>query len=61
METSFKALEILDMEILENELQQRMGRGLTCEESFYLSIATACSREGCELPEGLVEHRKLPS
>jgi len=61
METSIKALEVLEIEILENELKQRMGRGLTREESFYLSVATACSREGRELPDGLVEHRKRPS
>jgi hypothetical protein len=61
MKTSIKALEVLEMEILENELKQRMGRGLTREESFYLSIATACSREGCELPTGLLEHRNRNS
>ena len=61
MEMHIKALEILEMETLENELKQRMGRGLTREESFYLSIATACSRDGCEIPDGLVEHRQRPS
>ena len=60
MATVIKAPEVLDMEILENELQQRLGRALTRQESFYLIIATACSREGCELPAGLVEHQKRP-
>lgn len=58
MEKSIKALAALELEILENELRQRMGRGLTRQETFYLSIATACSREGCKFPQGLMEHEK---
>jgi len=33
METMIKALEVLEMEVLENELQQRMGGLLTRQES----------------------------
>lgn len=59
METSIKALAALEMETLENQLKQRMGRGLTRQETFYLSIATACSQEGCEFPQALIEHKRL--
>lgn len=58
METSIKAFVALDMEILENQLKQRMGRGLTRQETFYLSIATALQPRGCEFPQGLIEHEK---
>lgn len=58
MEASIKALAALEMEVFENQLKQRMGRGLTREETFYLSVATACSREGCEFPQGLIEYEK---
>jgi hypothetical protein len=61
MEISMDAPETLEIETLENELQQRMGRMLTRQEMFYLSIATACSQEGCELPESLVESHKRPA
>ena len=60
MEMSIRELELLETQVLENELRQRMGRVLTREESFYLGIATVCSREGCEIPEKLVR-RQRPS
>jgi len=61
METNVRSLALLDANILENELQQRMGRGLTLEERFYLTVASACSREGHAIPEGLLRHAKYPS
>ena len=61
METSIKALAVVEIETLANEIQQRMGRGLTRVESFYLTVATACSREGCEFPDGLLESQRRPA
>lgn len=61
METSIKALAVVEIETLANEIQQRMGRGMTRVESFYLIVATACTREGCEFPDGLIERQMRPS
>jgi len=61
MEMNVQSLALLDANILENELQQRMGRGLTREERFYLTVASACSRDGHPIPEGLLRQAKYPS
>jgi len=61
METKVRSLALLDANILETELQQRMGRELTRQERFYLTVASACSREGHVIPEGLLKQVKYPS
>jgi len=61
METNVRSLALLDADPLENELQQRMGRALTRQERFCLIVASACSREGHAIPEGLIKHAKYPS
>jgi len=61
METNIQTLSLLDADLLENQLQKRMGRELTRQERFYVTIASACSREGHPIPEGLLEQGKRPS
>jgi hypothetical protein len=39
METIAQKLEVFEIEILENKLQQRMGRELTRSERFYLIVS----------------------
>jgi hypothetical protein len=61
METNLQSLALLDADTLENELRQRMGRALTPQERYYLIVASACSREGHVLPEGLLKQVQHPS
>jgi len=52
---------LLEVKTLEHELQQRMGRGLTLQEKFYLAVASACNQEGCALPQGVIAQQRWPS
>jgi len=61
METKLQALGRFEDKTLEIELQHRMGRELTWRERFYLTIASACNRDGCGLPPGVVEYQRWPA
>ena len=61
MEASIQTLEVLEVETLANELQQRMGRELTRRERFYLTLASAYSGEDRTLPQDVAEQQRRPS
>ena len=61
MEMSLQNLELLEIETLENELERRIGRELTRQERFYLTIASACSRDGRPIPESVFKQQGRPS
>lgn len=61
MEDRFLTNTAKEIEDLENEMQQRMGRGLTRQEKFYLAITSACSKAGREVPQYMVDHLRWNS
>ena len=61
MEMSPHSLELLEIETFASELQQRIGRELTRQERFYLTIVSACAREGREIPESVIKQQGRPS
>jgi len=56
-----KSLELLEIEIFADQLQRRIGRELTRQERFYLTIVSACAREGRAIPDTVFKQQGLPS
>ena len=61
MEMSLQNLELLEIETFENALERRIGRELTRQERFYLTIMSACSRDGRPIPESVFKQQGRPS
>jgi hypothetical protein len=47
-----------EIEDLESEMEQRMGRVLTRQEKYYLAITSAYSRMDREAPEDIVSQSR---
>ena len=54
-------LELLEIETFATELQRRIGRELTRQERFYITIVSACAREGRAIPDSVWKQQGRPS
>jgi|KBSMisStaDraftv2_1062788.scaffolds.fasta_scaffold00848_28 hypothetical protein len=61
MEMSPQNLALLEIETFAHELQLRIGRELTRQERFYLTIMSACAREGRAIPDSVFKQQGRPS